>query len=327
MDDIYDIAPIDPKATFLSDVLSGLSKPQKTLPCQYFYDETGSELFEEITQLDEYYPTRTEMAILRDHVEEISGAIGTDVLLVEYGAGASTKTRILLDALSDPAGYVPIDVSEAFLLQTAEGLRADYPDLKVHPIVGDFMVRFGLPQPSNGRPVGFFPGSTIGNLSDPEIDQFMQAARTLLGADGQFILGVDLRKSPDILIPAYDDAAGTTARFNLNLLTRINRELGASFDLSGFAHKINWNDTDSRIEMHLESLKAQTVSLGEEEVLFEAGETIHTENSRKFDLVRLRDRLSHSGWRTERVWQDENDYFAIVLLTADSDMVSFQQRS
>ena len=326
MDDIYNIAPIDPRAIFLADVISGLSKAQKTLPCQYFYDETGSELFEQITELDEYYPTRTEMKILRDHVDEISSAIGSDVLLVEYGAGASTKTRILLDALSKPAGYVPIDVSETFLLQTAEGLRADYPDLKVHPIVGDFMVRFGLPQPSNGRPVGFFPGSTIGNLSDHDIDQFMQAARTLLGADGQFILGVDLRKSPDILIPAYDDAAGTTAKFNLNLLTRINRELDANFDLSGFAHKIIWNDAESRIEMHLESLKAQRVLLGETEVSFKAGETIHTENSRKFDLAALMDRVSHTGWRMQRVWQDENAYFAIILLTAQTGMVSFEQR-
>lgn len=316
MDDIYDIAAVDPQASFLADVIDGLSRSQKTLPCQYFYDETGSELFEQITELEEYYPTRTEMAILRDHAQEISSAIGSDVLLVEYGAGASTKTRILLDALKTPAGYVPIDVSEAFLLQTADGLRADYPDLKVHPIVGDFMVRFGLPQRSKGRPVGFFPGSTIGNLSDQDIDRFMQAARSLLGADGQFILGVDLRKSPDILIPAYDDAAGVTARFNLNILRRINRELGANFDLTGFAHKIIWNDAESRIEMHLESLRTQSVTVGNERIDFEAGETIHTENSRKFELVTLVDRLSASGWQLQRVWQDENERFAIILLTA-----------
>lgn len=284
MDDVFDPASAGQLATFRMDVVRGLSKPQKTLPCQYFYDEAGSVLFEQITELEEYYPTRTEISILNAHIDEIAATLGPGVLLVEYGAGASTKTRILLDHLVDPSGYVPIDVSETFLLHTADGLRRDYPDLAVHPIVGDFMIRLGLPSDISGQPVGFFPGSTIGNLSDTDIDTFMRAARALLGKSGQFLIGVDLRKSPDILIPAYDDAAGVTAAFNLNLLTRINRELGADFDLSAFAHRAIWNDQASRIEMHLESLSDQQVKIGQDQFFFAAGETIHTENSRKFDL-------------------------------------------
>ena len=236
--------------------------------------------------------------------------------MVEYGAGASTKTRILLDHLAAPAGYVPIDVSEDFLLQTADGLRRDYPDLPVHPIVGDFMIRLGLPAEATGRPVGFFPGSTIGNLDDDSIDAFMRAARALLGESGQFVIGVDLRKSPDILIPAYDDAAGVTATFNLNLLTRINRELDANFDLAAFAHRAIWNDDKSRIEMHLESRIDQQVTIAEDRFSFNKGETIHTENSRKFDLEALSQQISRAGWQTSRVWRDTRSYFAVILLDA-----------
>ena len=316
MDDVFDPVATGARATFLRDVVSGLSQTQKTLPCQYFYDETGSKLFEQITALDEYYPTRTEISILNHHIGDIAQALGLNVLLVEYGAGASTKTRILLDGLNTPIGYVPIDVSEDFLLHTADVLRSEYPDLLVHPIVGDFMARFELPTGASGAPVGFFPGSTIGNLSDADIDAFMRSARTLLGADGHFLLGVDLRKSPDILIPAYDDAKGVTAAFNLNLLARINRELGADFDLDTFRHKAIWNDAASQIEMHLESLVAQTVTIGHDHFTFSPGETIHTENSRKFDLVTLTEQIARAGWRLQRSWQDENGYFAVILLQA-----------
>ena len=316
MDDIFEPAIADQRAQFREDVVRGLSQTQKTLPCQYFYDETGSKLFEQITTLEEYYPTRTEISILRDQVTTISDALGPDVLLVEYGAGASTKTRLLLNGLYRPAGYVPIDVSEAFLLETAESLKQEYPNLSVHPIVGDFMVRFGLPAATRGTPVGFFPGSTIGNLDDSEIDIFMRAARTLLGDAGRFLLGVDLRKSEDILVPAYDDAKGVTAAFNLNLLTRINRELGADFDLNAFRHRAIWNDAASQIEMHLESLTDQTVTIGPVQFSFVEGETIHTENSRKFDLGALSQQITQTGWRLDDVWFDENRYFAVILLTA-----------
>jgi len=316
MDDVFDPVLSGSKSAFLSDVERGLSAPQKSLPCQYFYDEAGSNLFEQITELEEYYPTRTEVSILRAHAADIARQLGANALLVEYGAGASTKTRILLDALEAPEGYVPIDVSEDFLLQTADGLRAEYPSLPVHPIVGDFMVRLGLPEGTSGTPVGFFPGSTIGNLSDEEITEFMQSARALLGETGKFVIGADLRKSPSILIPAYDDAAGVTAKFNLNLLIRINRELGADFDLDGFVHRAIWNDAASRIEMHLESLTDQVVSINGRTFTFAAGETIHTEISRKFDLDSLTDLVAKTGWHLDQVWCDDNEYFAVILLQA-----------
>ena len=316
MDDVFDSPAPDAGAIFLRDVLSGLKQNQKALPCQYFYDEIGSQLFEQITELPEYYPTRTETAILRAHAEDIAETLGQDVLLVEYGAGASTKTRILLYALRDLSGYVPIDVSEAFLMQTAEQVRNDYPGLTVHPVVGDFMIRFGLPAGSQGRPVGFFPGSTIGNLSDPEITEFMTSARDLLGDHSQFVIGTDLRKDPSILVPAYDDAAGVTAKFNLNLLARINRELGGTFDLTQFAHRAIWNDTASRIEMHLESLADQTVKIGSERVSFGEGERIHTENSRKFSIDTLMPLFEQTGWTLRSQWLDDRCFFAVLLLSA-----------
>lgn len=317
MDDVFETAATDARAVFLRDVLNGLSEAQKTLPCQYFYDAAGSDLFEQITTLPEYYPTRTEIAILNAHAAEIAVALGEHVLLVEYGAGASTKTRILLDALQSPAGYVPIDVSEEFLLHTAQALRTDYPDLPVHPVVGDFMIRFGLPNESKGRPVGFFPGSTIGNLNDDDILRFMSSARDLLGDGSQFLIGVDLRKDADILVPTYDDAAGVTASFNLNLLTRINRELGADFDLSAFEHRAIWNDTASRIEMHLVSERSQSVKIGGRAIHFDAGETIHTENSRKFSIDSLTPLFEQTGWNLNKQWLDERHYFAVLLLSAD----------
>ena len=318
MDDVFDPHTASQTDRFLSDVLEGLAKTQKTLPCQYFYDEAGSNLFEQITELPEYYPTRTEIGILKTQADAIAAALGPGALLVEYGAGASTKTRILLDALQDPAGYVPIDVSEDFLLQTADALKAEYPDLTVRPIAADFMVELGLPDDIDGTPVGFFPGSTIGNLNDDEIDQFLRAARRLLGPGSKFVIGLDLRKSPDILIPAYDDAQGVTAAFNLNLLKRINRDLGANFDLEAFQHQAIWNDEASRIEMHLRSLKAQTAQIGGAEITFDSGETIHTENSRKFDLTKFVTLLSTTGWSLSKDWRDERGYFAVLLLEANT---------
>ncbi|MHA7899348.1 MAG: L-histidine N(alpha)-methyltransferase [Henriciella sp.] len=316
MDDVFDPATRGLDRKFLEDVWRGLSAPQKTLPCQYLYDETGSNLFEQITELPEYYPTRTEIGILTNHAAEIAAALGPNIVLVEYGAGASTKTRILLDALTDPAGYIPIDVSEDFLLQTADQLRAEYPGLPVTPMVGNFMADLQLPADVTGKAVGFFPGSTLGNLSDDEIHLFMRQARRLLGADGRFVLGIDLRKSPDILIPAYDDAAGVTADFNLNLLTRINRDLNANFDRAGFAHRALWNDSASRIEMHLLSLKDQSVEIAGRQFDFSEGETIHTENSRKFDLDQLRQHFTAAGWALELKWLDPSAYFAVLLLRA-----------
>ena len=302
---------------FLSDVLDGLSRPQKTLPSQWFYDEFGSALFERITQLPEYYLTRTEIGILRNEASAIAKAAGPGARLVEYGAGASVKTRLLLDAMHEPSAYVPVDVSGSFLTATADRLRADYPALTVRPVIGDFLQPVNMPRlDGNGRWVGFFPGSTIGNLSDYEIRGFLNRVRTTLGDGAMFVLGYDLRKSPSILIPAYDDAAGVTAAFNLNILTRINRELGANFDLSGFAHEACWNDSLSRIEMHLVAKSDQHVWVAGQPITVAAGESIHTENSRKFDVTAVQNTAEATGWNTLYTRTDRDGLFVVAVMEA-----------
>ncbi len=303
---------------FASDVLTGLGEAQKTIPCQWLYDERGSALFEDITLLPEYYPTRTETEILKTRAGDIASLAGAKSNLVEYGSGASVKTRLLLDALEDVHSYVPIDVSAEFLSESAAALKADYPGLTVSSIVGDFLSPIVLPEQSKeaGRMVGFFPGSTIGNLSNDDIRDFFGRARHDLGPDAAFVLGADLKKDVDLLIPAYDDAAGVTADFNLNLLARINRELGGDFILHQFVHEARWNDAQSRIEMHLVSTVDQTVRICGEEISFVKGETIHTENSRKFDrgeLVRL---VETQGWQASNVWTDDEELFSVVMLEA-----------
>ncbi|MHA1559234.1 MAG: L-histidine N(alpha)-methyltransferase [Alphaproteobacteria bacterium] len=302
---------------FLSDVLGGLSRPQKTLPSQWLYDEFGSELFERITKLPEYYLTRTEIGILRTEAGAIAEAAGRGARLVEYGAGASVKTRLLLDAMNEPSAYVPVDVSGPFLAATADGLRTDYPALAVRPVVGDFLQPVNLPRlDGSGRWVGFFPGSTIGNLSDHEIRTFLKRVRAALGDEAMFVLGYDLRKSPSILIPAYDDAAGVTAAFNLNILTRINRELGANFDVDGFAHEARWNGALSQIEMHLVAKSDQHVWVVGRPITIAAGESIHTENSRKFDMAAVRETAEAAGWNTLYTRTDKDGLFAVAAMEA-----------
>ncbi len=314
-----DALAADHRAAFAADVRDGLARAQKAIPSRWLYDAHGSALFEQITQLPEYYPTRTETAILRQMAGTIAAQVGRGATLVEYGAGASVKTRILLDALDGLAAYVPIDVSAAFLHETARGLRTDYPALAVEPVVADFLAPIALPAALHGTGprLGFFPGSTIGNLSDAEIVAFLGRARADLGPGAQFILGADLKKSPAILIPAYDDATGVTAAFNLNLLTRINRELAGSFDVSAFRHEARWNDDASRIEMHLVSTADQTARVGDGLFAFPAGETIHTENSRKFTIDGdLAEDCAHAGWTIEDRWTDAASLFAVLLLRA-----------
>ena len=303
---------------FASDVLTGLAEAQKTIPCQWLYDERGSALFEDITLLPEYYPTRTETEILKTRAGDIASLAGAKSNLVEYGSGASVKTRLLLDALEDVHSYVPIDVSAEFLSESAAALKADYPDLTVSTIVGDFLSPIVLPEQSKeaGRMVGFFPGSTIGNLSNDDIRDFFARARHDLGSDAAFVLGADLKKDVDRLIPAYDDAAGVTADFNLNLLARINRELGGDFVLHQFVHEARWNDAQSRIEMHLVSGVDQTVRVCGQEISFVKGETIHTENSRKFDREELVRLVETQGWQTSNVWTDDEELFSVVMLEA-----------
>ena len=283
---------------FREALVAGLQSSPKRVSPKWFYDAEGSQLFEAITELPEYYPTRQEAALLRAVGPEWSARFGPDAVLVEFGSGASEKTRIVLDAAPDLATYVPIDISAAALDAAADRIAAAYPELRVRPMVGDFLALDRLPDGiGEGRHVGFFPGSTIGNLDPDEAVAFLRAARGLLGEGALFILGVDLVKDPGILIAAYDDAAGVTAAFNRNLLARANRELEADFDLEAFRHRALWNGPESRMEMHLEARRDLVVHVAGRRIAFAAGETLHTENSRKFTAASTADLAEAAGWR------------------------------
>ena len=301
------------------EALSGLRATPKTLPPKLFYDEAGCQLFGQITQLPEYYPTRTERALLHRYADPIVRAVGAGTVLVEYGASSEDKAVTLLDAMAAagrPApAYVPIDVAAEALTGLQRRMRGTHPALDVYPVCGDFSVPLSLPRAVRGRRcVGFFPGSTIGNMDPPMARRFLAEARVTLGADAAFLVGVDLRKSPAVLVPAYDDAAGVTAAFNLNLLVRLNHEAGADFDLRHFAHRAIWNERDSRIEMHLVSGKAQTVHVAGVAIEFAAGETIHTENSYKHSVSGFQALAAASGWLGRDVWVDEDELFSVHLL-------------
>lgn len=302
----------------LDDVRNGLSLQQKTLPCIWFYDDRGSELFQQITHLPEYYLTRTEQAILDQRSQGLAHMLGPDAAVVEYGAGASIKTRTLLSALNSPSSYWPVDISADFVRDSADKIAALFPDLMVRPWVGDFMS--GGPDrtvfPDARAVLGFFPGSTIGNLSDPDIVAFLNTVRAQLGDGARFLIGADLKKEPSILIDAYDDAAGVTADFNMNVLVRINRELAADFNLEEFRHEARWNESASQIEMHLVSLCAQTATVQDQRFMFEKGETIHTENSRKFSIDALTDLSAPAGWVLEELWTDPDELYGMLLLKA-----------
>ncbi|HET8881669.1 MAG TPA: L-histidine N(alpha)-methyltransferase [Solimonas sp.] len=300
---------------FREDVIAGLSGARKTLPSRWLYDDEGSQLFERITALPEYYPTRTETAILREHAGEMAVFCGPDAAVLEYGAGAGLKTEILLDALQTPRVYVPIDIAGDFLEQTATRMRPRFPDIEMRPVVADFTANFDLPRgiPKPHR-LAFFPGSTIGNLDADESAAFLAQVRRHVGAHGALILGVDLRKDLDTLLAAYDDAQGVTAAFNLNLLARINRELDADFALDGFHHEARWNDAESAVEMHLVSACAQQASVSGCSVEFAAGETIHTESSRKYDIDGFASLAQTAGWQLQRSWTDAARRFAVLGL-------------
>jgi dimethylhistidine N-methyltransferase len=302
---------------FREDVLEGFSLPQKALSPKYFYDAEGSRLFEAITELAEYYPTRTEIGLLRGAAAEIAAQFPPGAALVEFGSGASVKTRILLDAAPQLGAYVPVDISPEALDEAARAIRGDYPGLMVAPLAEDFTTALSLPAEIAGRPVvGFFPGSTIGNFAPTEAKEFLVRARRLLGEGAQFLVGADLVKPEETLVAAYDDALGVTAAFNKNLLARINRELGGDFDLDAFAHRARWNPRESRIEMHLESLRDQEVEVAGRLFHFAAGETLHTENSYKFTVEGLARLAEAAGWRLERRWTSAHPAFAVVLLQA-----------
>jgi len=304
---------------FRADVLAGLAQPQKTLPSRWLYDQRGSELFEDITRLDEYYLTRTETAILRRCAGEMADHLGQDVALLEYGAGAAIKTEILIAALKAPRMYAPIDIAADFLAQTVDRIRDRFPELRVRPIIADFTADFDIPADIPAAPrAAFFPGSTIGNLGQSEAAALLRRMRSHVGGQGKAIIGVDLRKDVGTLIAAYDDKRGVTAEFNLNLLARINRELEGDFVLDDFAHEARWNERASAIEMHLVSRKPQRVSVAGRGFAFAQGETIHTETCRKFDAAAFAGAAQRSGWRAARIWSDPDQAFAVFGLCVEA---------
>jgi len=304
-------------AAFRRDLVQGLSRDQKAIPPKWFYDAEGSRLFEAITDLPEYYPTRQETALLRDRAGTLANTFGPDAVLVEFGSGASEKTRILLDAAPDLGAYVPLDISETALREAADRIAADYPGLRVLPLLGDFEHLPPLPDDlPRGRHIGFFPGSTIGNLEPGEAERFLTAARRMLGEGALFILGVDLVKDPATLIAAYDDAQGVTAAFNRNVLVRANAELGADFDLNAFHHRAVWNAAASRMEMHLEAREPTQARIGDRRFAFSAGETIHTESSRKFTRTSVQVMAEAAGWRVVRFDESAAPSVALALLSA-----------
>lgn len=306
----------DPQtAAFRRDLVQGLSRGQKAVPPKWFYDAEGSRLFEDITALPEYYPTRQETALLRDRAAALTADFGPDAVLVEFGSGASEKTRLLLDAAPDLGAYVPLDISESALLDAAARIRADYPRLRVQPVPGDFEHLAPLPDDlPHGRRIGFFPGSTIGNLEPEEAVRFLASARRMLGEGALFILGVDLVKDPATLVAAYDDSQGVTAAFNLNLLARANAELDADFDLDAFAHRAVWNPDQSRMEMHLQAVRQTAARVGDSAFNFMAGETIHTESSRKFTQDSVAALAKESGWSTAGFEVSPEPRVALALL-------------
>lgn len=301
---------------FRSDVLLGLARTQKMLPSRWLYDPRGCELFEQITTLPEYYPTRTETQILKEHAEDISQFCGTRANLLEYGAGAGVKTEIVVGTLDRPRSYIPIDIAPGFLEVTAERFRHRFTNLSVNPVVADFTVDFALPPTlvEDGRRVAFFPGSTIGNLNTKDAGLLLQRMRRQVGPQGAAIIGVDLKKDLDVLLPAYDDSAGITAEFNRNILSRINRELDGQFAPAQFRHVARWNDSECAVEMHLESPIDQVIAVGGKGFAFRRGETIHTESSRKYDIRAFSEFARHHGWHTQRLWTDGRRQFAVFGL-------------
>ena len=303
--------------TFRVEVLAGLRSDPKTLPPKFFYDARGSELFDAICNLEEYYLTRTELAIMQDHVGEMSDRLGPGCLVVEYGSGSSLKTRILLAHLKAPAGYVPIDISREHLLASASELQREFPSIEVLPICADYTDVIELPSPrQSARIAVYFPGSTIGNFSPPEAVQFLRRMAAVCGPDGALLIGADLKKSPDVLRAAYNDSKGVTAAFNKNLLRRMNRELGANFRLSAFEHDAVFNEPEGRIEMYLVSTADQDVSIGGEKIRFQRGERICTEYSQKYALDEFSALAESAGFRVEQVWTDPRKYFSVQYLVA-----------
>jgi dimethylhistidine N-methyltransferase len=311
------IALSETERAFAADVLAGLGAEPKHLPPKYFYDQRGSELFERITRLPEYYPTRTEIGILEAHAGTIAQLIPRDAAVVEFGAGSAAKTRILLDAAPHVSAYVPVDISGAFLAGTAARLRESLPQLVIIPLEADFTKPFVLPAALGARPrIGFFPGSTIGNFEPHEAQALLRHAAAMLGPGALFVIGVDLVKDADVLTRAYNDSEAVTAAFNLNLLVRINRELAGDFNPEKFRHRAFFNQAEGRVEMHLVSLARHKVRVCGKSIEFRRGETIHTENSYKYTAEQFRCRADAAGWATLATWLDPAKYFSVHALRA-----------
>lgn len=301
---------------FREQVLAGLGADQKRIPSKFFYDEAGAQLFERITELPEYYITRTELLIMQAAVDEMAACIGPRCRLVEFGSGSSLKTRILLDALVDPVAYVPIDISREHLLENARTLAEEYPDLLVQPVCADYTQPYELPSAERAAAstVAYFPGSTIGNFTWEEAVEFLARVGGILGAGSGLLLGTDLHKDKTVLEAAYNDSQGLTAAFNLNLLAHINRELGADFDLQAFAHVAFYSETERRIEMHLRSLKDQTVRIAGAAIAFAKGESILTEYSYKYTRSTLSRMADAAGFVVDKVWTDADRLFSVQFL-------------
>jgi len=299
------------------EVLDGLRAARKTLPPKLFYDRRGAQLFEKICDLPEYYLTRSELEILRSHTTDIASLAGARCAVVEYGSGAGLKVRLLLDALESPVAYVPVDISRSQLVEVAAGMKADYPRLAVTPVCADYTSRFDLPDilPREIKRLAFFPGSTIGNFHPQEAAEFLKHIRKLVGGDGAMVLGIDRRKSTAVLDAAYNDSLGITAEFNLNILSRLNEDLRAEFDLDSFEHLAFFNEDASRIEMHLRSKRDQTVCVAGEAIHFEKDETIWTESSYKYSREALDELVDSSGFRAEGLWTDDEERFWVAYLT------------
>lgn len=312
-----DAAARQQRAALLADALSGLSAPRKALPCKWFYDAEGARLFEAITRQPEYYPTRTEIGILREQAPAIAAAVGPGATVIEFGPGDGEKAVLLLSALDAPAAYVPVEIAPEWLDAVAARVSGAVPGLPVVPVAADFTRPFGLPAgvPPDRR-MGFFPGSTIGNFEPTDAAALLRRFRTALGPGARLLLGADLVKDPAVLEAAYDDAAGVTAAFNLNLLHRLNRELGAGIDASAFRHRAVWNAEEERVEMHLVATRAQRARLGGRDIRFRAGETVHTENSHKYRPERLEALAEAAGWRARAMWTDPARLFSVWLLDA-----------
>ena len=301
----------------LHDVIEGLSQSPRTIAPKYFYNEQGSKLFDAITETQDYYPTRTEYSILSKFKQDIVEHLAEDCLLIEPGGGSCAKVRVFIEDLR-PFAYVPLDISKQHLLSAAEQLVEDYPWLTVHAICGDFTMDIKLPNDLPGKQrVMFFPGSSVGNFHPTDAVAYMSKLASIAGKDGQLLIGVDLKKNKQILERAYDDSEGVTAEFNLNLLSRFNRELSANFDISGWTHHALYNEAMSRIEMHLKSLYEQVVNIGEHEFYFAENETMHTENSYKYTVEEFQALALQAGFNLEKVWVDAENLFSVHLFKVE----------